>query len=102
SYTRAGAASSSASVLPSGQLLSAFRFGVDPLPPQAPGASQLPTGATGQMMDPHYENPYSEQANAGYAWQITGNSVIEAKYVHELGLHESKTIVINPTINGVR
>ena len=101
-YTSSGPGSSSASMLPSGQLLSAFRFGVDPLPPQAPGASQLPTGATGQMMDPHYSNPYSEQANIGYSWQLNNNSVIEAEYVHELGLHESKTIVINPTINGVR
>ena len=50
-YTSSGAGSASASVLPGGQLLSAFRFGVDPLPPQAPGASQLPAGATGQMMD---------------------------------------------------
>ena len=101
-YTSSGPGSSSASVLPGGQLLSAFRFGVDPIPPQAPGAAQLPTGATGQMMDPHYRNPYSEQWNAGYSWQVTHNSVIEAEYVHELGLHESKTIVINPTIAGVR
>jgi hypothetical protein len=102
SYTSSGPGSASASILPGGQLLSAFRFGIDPLPPQAPGASQLPTGATGQMMDPHYANPYSEQWNAGYSWQVTANSVIEAEYVHELGLHESKTIVVNPTINGVR
>ncbi|HEY2016705.1 MAG TPA: TonB-dependent receptor, partial [Bryobacteraceae bacterium] len=46
SYTSPGPGSASASVLPSGQLLSAFRFGIDPIPPQAPGASQLPTGAT--------------------------------------------------------
>src|SRR5580698_10457337 len=101
-YTSSGPGSTSASVLPSGQLLSAFRFGVDPLPPQAPGAAQLPAGATGQMMDPKYTNPYSEQWNAGYSWQLTRNSLIEVEYVHELGLHESKTIVINPTINGVR
>ncbi len=101
-YTSSGPGSPTASVLPSGQLLSAWRFGVDPIPPQAPGAAQLPTGATGQMMDPHYRNPYSEQWNGGYSWQITSDSVIEAEYVHELGLHESKTIVINPTINGVR
>jgi hypothetical protein len=101
-YTSSGPGSASASVLPSGQLLSAFRFGVDPLPPQAPGATQLPTGATGQMMDPHYQNPYTEQFNAGYAWQVTPASLVEVEYVHSLGLHESKTIVINPTINGVR
>ncbi len=101
-YTSSGAGSPTASVLPGGQLLSAWRFGIDPIPPQAPGAAQLPNGATGQMMDPHYRNPYSEQWNGGYSWQITSDSVIEVEYVHELGLHESKTIVINPTINGVR
>lgn len=101
-YTSSGAGSPTASKLPSGELLSAYRFGVDPIPPQAPGASQLPAGATGQLMDPHYRNPYSEQWNAGYSWQVTANSVVEIEYVHELGLHESKTIVINPTINGVR
>jgi hypothetical protein len=54
------------------------------------------------MVDPSYRNPYSEQWNAGYTFAITGSSVVEAEYIHELGLHESKTIVINPTINGVR
>jgi hypothetical protein len=102
SYTSSGAGSSTASVLPGGQLLSAFRFGVDPIPPQAPGAAQLPAGATGQMVDPNYQNPYTEQWNAGYSWQWNDASVIEAEYVHSLGLHESKTIVINPTVNGVR
>jgi len=101
-YTSSGPGSSSASVLPNGELLSAWRFGIDPIPPQAPGGSQLTTGATGQMMDPNYRNPYSEQWNGGYSYQVTPNSVIEVEYVHELGLHESKTIVINPTINGVR
>lgn len=101
-YTSSGPGSPTASVLPNGELLSAWRFGVDPIPPQAPGATQLPNGATGQIMDPHYRNPYSEQANFGYSWQVTSDSVIEAEYVHELGLHDSKTIVINPTINGVR
>ena len=102
SYTSPGPGSASASVLPSGQLLSAFRFGIDPLPAQAVGATKLPTGATGQYVDPNYRNPYSEQANAGYAWQINDASVFEAEYIHTLGLHESKTIVINPTIGGVR
>ncbi len=102
SYTSSGPGSPTASVLPNGELLSAWRFGVDPIPAQAPGGSQLSTGATGQMMDPNYRNPYSEQWNGGYSYQVTPNSVIEVEYVHELGLHESKTIVINPTINGVR
>ncbi len=101
-YTSPGPGNPAASVLPSGQLLSAWRFGIDPLPPQGIGGVNLPTGATGQMVDEHYRNPYSEQFNGGYSFQLTSDSVIEAEYVHTLGLHESKTIVINPTINGVR
>jgi hypothetical protein len=103
SYTSSAPGSPTASVLPSGQLLSAWRFGVDPIPPRLPGTTQL-TGAStvAQIMDPNYRNPYSEQVNGGYTWSLNSSSVIEAEYVHELGLHESKTIVINPQINGVR
>jgi hypothetical protein len=102
SYTSSGPGSTTASVLPGGQLLSAWRYGIDPIPPQAIGASQLPAGSTGQMVDPSYRNPYTEQMNAGYSWQFNRDSVVEAEYVHTLGLHESKTIVINPTVGGVR
>jgi hypothetical protein len=102
SFTSPGPGDPHASVLPNGQLLSAWRFGIDPLPPQAPGGVNLPANATGQMVDPNYRNPYSEQWNGGYSWQVTSDSVIEAEYVHTLGLHESKTIVLNPTVNGVR
>jgi Carboxypeptidase regulatory-like domain/TonB dependent receptor len=97
-----GTTSGTSSVLPSGQLLQNFRFGIDPLPPQLPGGAQLPNGATGRLVDPTYRNPYSEQFNGGYAWQVTSDSVIEAEYIHELGLRESKSIVVNPQINGVR
>jgi len=102
-YTSTGPGSPTASALPSGELLSAFRFGVDPFPARLPGSTQLTgTSTVAQIMDPNYRNPYSEQVNAGYSWAVTSNSVIEAEYIHELGLHESKTIVINPQINGVR
>ena len=103
SYNSSAPGSSTASVLPSGQLLSAWRFGVDPIPAKLPGSTQLSgTSTTAAIMDPNYRNPYSEQVNASYSWSLTQDSVIEAEYVHELGLHESKTIVINPQINGVR
>jgi hypothetical protein len=103
SYTSSAIGDPNASAFPNGQLLSAYRYGVDPLPPQLPGTKQLTGTATvGQLVDPNYRNPYSEQANAGYSWNLTSDSVIEAEYVHELGLHESKTIVINPEVNGVR
>jgi hypothetical protein len=102
-YTSNAPGSPTASAFPNGQLLSAFRYIGDPLPPQLPGTKQLTGSATvGQLIDPNYRNPYSEQANFGYTWNITSNSIIEAEYVHELGLHESKTIAINPTVNGVR
>ncbi len=97
-----GTTSGTSSLLPTGVLLQNFRYGVDPLPPQLPGGTQLPNGATGRIIDPTYRNPYSEQFNGGYSWQITSDSVIEVEYIHELGLHESKSIVINPKINGVR
>jgi hypothetical protein len=103
SYTSTGPGSTTASKLPSGQLLSAFRYGVDPFPAPATASTQLTGSSTvAQLIDPNYRNPYSEQANVGYSWNVTSDSVIEAEYIHELGLHESKTIAINPQINGVR
>jgi hypothetical protein len=97
-----GTTSGTSNTLPSGQLLQNFRFGIDPIPPQAPGGTQLPNGAGGRLVDPTYRNPYSEQFNGGYSWQITSDSVIEAEYIHVLGLHESKSIVVNPQVGGVR
>jgi len=97
-----GTTSGTSDTLPSGILLQNFRYKIDSLPPRQPGAPLLSAGATGQIMDPAYQSPYSEQFNAGYAWQITSGSVIEVEYVHSLGIHESKRIVINPKVNGVR
>ena len=97
-----GSTTGTSDKLPGGQLLSAWRYGVDPIPAQAVGATALPTGAEGRMIAPDYRNPYSEQFNGGYSWQLTKDSVFEAEYIHTLGLHESKSIVLNPKINGVR
>jgi hypothetical protein len=49
-------------------------------------------------MDPKYRNPYSEQWNAGYTWALDSASAVELDYIHELAIHESKTININPTL----
>src|SRR5256885_8947340 len=49
-------------------------------------------------MDPDYRNPVSQQFNFGYQWAATKTSIVEVEYVHELGLHENKTVNINPTI----
>ena len=78
--------------------LSDWRYGVDPFPTLPPPLAQLVDGATGRLMDPHYRNPVSQQFNFGYQWAVTRNSVIEVEYVHELGLHEEKTVNINPII----
>lgn len=76
--------------------LNNWALGVNPLP-TLPGASaQLNPGSVGRLMDPNYRNPFNETFNIGYSWQINSRSVIEAEYVHGLGLHESKTINVNP------
>lgn len=78
--------------------LSSWRFGVDPMPTIPPASHDLASGATGRLMDPNYRNPVTEEWNGGYAWSISSKSVIEAEYVHVLGLHENKTINLDPKI----
>ena len=75
-----------------------WRYGVDPNPTIPPPLTSLVDGATGRLMDPKYRNPVSQQFNFGYQWAATKNSVVEIEYVHELGLHENKTVNINPHI----
>lgn len=78
--------------------LSAWRFGVDPLPTIPPPTAALNPGATGRIMDPNYRNPVTEEWNSGYTWSLSSKSVIEAEYVHVLSLHENKTINLDPRI----
>jgi hypothetical protein len=75
-----------------------WRFGVDPLPTIPPPPTQLPPNSTGRIMDPDYRNPYTQQWNVGYSYQINSYSVLELDYVHVLALHESKTVNINPQL----
>jgi hypothetical protein len=58
----------------------------------------------GRLMAPDYRNPYSQQWNFGYAHQFNPSTVVEADYVHELGLHEEKRQILNYTdpATGVR
>ncbi|HEV2617929.1 MAG TPA: carboxypeptidase regulatory-like domain-containing protein [Candidatus Acidoferrales bacterium] len=76
--------------------LSSWQFGVDPLPTSPPPPTQLPAKASGRLMDPRYRNPYSEQWNIGYTYEINGYSTFEVDYIHELGLHEANTYNLNP------
>jgi hypothetical protein len=80
------------------KLLSAWRYGVDPLPPVPPPPTNLTAGSVGRLMDPFYHNPYTEQFNGGYSFQIDNANVIEVDYIHSLGLRESKTLDINPKL----
>ena len=81
-----------------GIALGNWRYGVDPNPIIPPPLTSLVDNATGRLMDPKYRNPVSQQFNFGYQWAATKNSVVEIEYVHELGLHENKTVNINPAI----
>lgn len=81
-----------------GIALGNWRYGVDPNPTIPPPLTSLVDGATGRLMDPKYRNPVSQQFNFGYQWAATKNAVVEIEYVHTLGLHENKTVNINPSI----
>ena len=97
--TSAGPGDATADFVPgTGIRLSAWRFGIDPLPIIPPAQTQLAAGNTGRIMDPDYRNPYTQQWNLGYSFQLNSYSVLEVEYTHVLGLHESKTININPQL----
>ncbi len=107
SLASAGPGDAAASFVPglNNVRLSAFRFGVDPLPPVPAGSASLTAGAVGRLVDPNFQNPYNHQMNAGYAWELSTNNVIEVEYIHVLGLREAKRQNINPTdplIGGAR
>jgi hypothetical protein len=77
-------------------LLSNWRFGVDPNPVLPPPPTSLPAGATARIMDPNYRNPFTQQWNVGYSWQINASNAVEVSFVHTLALHEAARQNINP------
>ena len=104
--TSSGPTDKNADLVPgTGKLLSQWRYGVDPLPPIPPPPTNLTPGSVGRLMDPYYHNPYTEQFNIGYSFELNDANVIETDYIHSLGLRESKTLDINPklvSLNGAR
>lgn len=74
-----------------------YRFGVDPAPVIPPAGHDLAPGSTGRLMDPRYRNPYTQQINFGIQIAPNVHSVVEIEYVQARGLHEDKTVNINPT-----
>src|SRR5262245_11699359 len=97
SITRAAPCDAGAGIVPGTNIkLSNYRFGVAPLPTIPPAQTKLAANNVGRLMDPNYRNPYTQQWNVGYAYQLTPGSVVEVEYTHVLALRESKTININP------
>lgn len=97
--TSSGPTDKNADLVPgTSKLLSQWRYGVDPLPAPPPPPTNLTAGSVGRLMDPFYHNPYTEQFNGGYAFQIDNSNLIEVDYIHSLGLRESKTLDINPKL----
>jgi hypothetical protein len=94
--TSSGFGDTGASAVPGvGKILSQYRYGVDPLPTIPVPSANLPAGATGRLVDPNYHNPYNQEFNLGYSFQITPNDVIEVEGIHTLALRESKRQNIN-------
>jgi outer membrane receptor protein involved in Fe transport len=97
SITSTGPGDPKAGIVPGTNIkLSDYRFGVDPLPTIPAAPAQLSAGNVGRLIDPNYRNPYTQQFNVGYSYELTPTSAIEVEYTHVLGLRESKTININP------
>lgn len=80
-----------------GILLSNYRYGVDPAPVIPPASFNLAPGSTGRLMNPHFRNPYTQQVNFGLQYAVSHTAVMEVEYVSARGLHEDKTVNINPT-----
>lgn len=76
--------------------LSRYRYGVDPAPLIPPASFNLAPGSTGRLFDPNFRNPLTQQFNVGVQFAPSKNSVLEMEYVQARGLHEDKTVNINP------
>jgi len=77
--------------------LTQWRYGVDPMPTvPSTRITSLPPGSTGRLINPDYEDPYTQQANIGYSFAVNASSVIEVDYIHSLGLHDANSFQVNP------
>jgi Carboxypeptidase regulatory-like domain len=87
-----------------GVTLGNYRYGIDPLPTIPVASTVLPAGSTGRLVNPDYHNPYNQEWNLGYSYQITPNDVIEIEGIHSLALRESKRVNINykDPVTGIR
>src|SRR5262245_223865 len=82
--------------------LAAFRFGIDPLPPQPTQGDRLANNSTGQWIDPGYNDPITHQVHIGYAHTLAANTTLAVDYTRIEGRREVRSTEINPLINGRR
>jgi hypothetical protein len=93
-----GPGDANASIVPGTNIrLSNYRYGIDPLPLIPPAATTLGAGAVGRLVNPDFKNPYNQEFNLGYSWQLSNNDMIQVEGIHSLALREAKRININPT-----
>ncbi len=83
--------------------LSAFRFGVDPLPspPATASNTDLEVGGTGRINDPNLQDPYVQKFSLGFEHTFGEGYTLSSDYVHTLGIHENRVQNVNPRIRSI-
>jgi hypothetical protein len=78
-----------------------FSFGSTPLPSPNVVPSELTAGGTGRIIDPRLNDPWSEQASIGVAWQASNDYALSVDYYHVLGTHEPRVLQMNPVLSSL-
>jgi len=78
-----------------------FSFGNTPLPSPNVVPSELTAGGTGRIIDPRLNDPWSEQASIGVAWQAGNDYALSVDYYHVLGTHEPRVLQMNPKLTSL-
>ena len=82
--------------------LRTFRYDIDPLPlPPPGGATDLVRGAFGRINDPNIRDPYVQKFSAGFQTMLGAGMSLSSDYVHTIGIHEPRVLVINPQIQPI-
>lgn len=65
--------------------------------PFAPSGVLTP-GATGRIIDPRLDDPWSQQSSIGFAWQFSPDFAFSTDFYHVLGTHEPRVLQENPKL----